>query len=222
MTWQQFNNAERLISARKLKEIRRIGEGRGRKLKTADLTTILLYAFGEYDAEEDEAYPRLTTGTLYRAMDNVTTMKAARDIILSLGPSSFKISLSFCYNYTGRPSSFKISLSFCYNYTGRPSSFKISLSFCYNYTGRQAIQHHHGSEVNAPISLKVILKAHGSFQHVPTPQSFICCGIWQAGNTLNNFTTSWMDMYSTTIYSMIANCDSQVWASTNSRQFAMA
>ena len=143
MTWQQFNNAERLISARKLKEIRTIGEGRGRKLKTADLTTILLYAFGEYDAEEDEAYPRLTTGTLYRAMDNVTTMKAARDIILSLGPSSFKISLSFCYNYTGRP-----------------SSFKISLSFCYNYTGRQAIQHHHGREVNAPISLKVILKAH--------------------------------------------------------------
>ena len=196
-------------------------------MKTADLTTILLYAFGEYDAEEDEAYLRLTTGTLYRAMDNVTTMKAARDIILSLGPSSFKISLSFCYNYTGRPSSFKISLSFCYNYTGRPSSFKISpsfcynytgrpssfkisLSFCYNYTGREAIQHHHGSEVNAPISLKVILKAHGSFQHVPTPQSFICCGIWQAGNTLNNFTTSWMDMYSTTIYSMIANCDSQV------------
>ena len=52
--------------------------------------------------EKDEAYRRLTTGTLYRAMDNVTTMKAARDIILSLGPSSFKISLGFCYNYRGR------------------------------------------------------------------------------------------------------------------------
>lgn len=49
----------------------------------------------EYDAKEDEAYRRLTTGTLYRAMDNVTTMKAAR-------VSSFKISLSFCYNYRGR------------------------------------------------------------------------------------------------------------------------
>ena len=98
---QQHKLTERIISVRKLKEIRTIGEGRGRKLKTTqfpELATVLLYAFGEYDIKEDgggvEAHPRLTTGTLYRAVDNVTTMKAARDIILSLAPSSFKISLS--------------------------------------------------------------------------------------------------------------------------------
>ena len=92
-------------------------------MKTAEfpeLATVLLYAFGEYDVKEDgggvEAHPRLTTGTLYRAVDNVTTMKAARDIILSLAPSSFKISLSSCYNYTEN----------------------------YRKGSRQAIQHHHG------------------------------------------------------------------------------
>ncbi len=47
-----------------------------------------------------EAHPRLTTGTLYRALDNVTTMKSARDILLSLAPSGFQISLSSCYDYT--------------------------------------------------------------------------------------------------------------------------
>ena len=53
-------------------------------------------------------------------------MKAARDIILSLAPSSFKISLSSCYNYTEN----------------------------YRKGSRQAIQHHHGRDINAPISLK--------------------------------------------------------------------
>ena len=129
----------------------------------------------EYDAKEDEAYRRLTTGTLYRAMDNVTTMKAARDFIPSLGPSSFKISLGFCNNYKGREAG------------------KL-----YNTIMLERLM--------LPSLLKMLLKAHGSLQHVPTPQSFICCGIRQAiGNTLNNFATSWMDIYSTTIYSMIAN-----------------
>ena len=104
---QQHKLTERVISARKLKEIKTIGEGTGRKLKTEEfpeLPTVLLYAFGEYNIKQDgggvEAHPRLTTGTLYRAVDNATTMKAARDILLSLAPSSFKISLSSCYNYT--------------------------------------------------------------------------------------------------------------------------
>ena len=102
-------------------------------MKTAEfpeLATVLLHAFGEYDVKEDgggvEPHPRLTTGTLYRVVDNVTTMKAARDIILSVAPSSFKISLSSCYNYTEN----------------------------YRKGSRQAIQHHHGRDVNAPISLK--------------------------------------------------------------------
>ena len=69
---QQYRLTERVISARKLKEIKTIGEGRRRKLKIKDfpeLPTVLLYAFGEYTVREDgggvEAHPRLTTGTLY-------------------------------------------------------------------------------------------------------------------------------------------------------------
>ena len=60
---------ERLITGRKLKEIKTIGEGRGRKLKSdqfPELPTILLYA---YNVKEDgggvEAHPRFTTGTLW-------------------------------------------------------------------------------------------------------------------------------------------------------------
>ena len=130
---QQHRLTERVISGRKLKEIKTIAKGRGRKLKTdkfPELPTVLLYVFGDYNVREDgggvEAHPRLTTGTLYRATDNVTSMKAAREILLSLAPSSFKISLSSCYNYTDN----------------------------YRRGSRQAQQHHHGREVNAPLSLK--------------------------------------------------------------------
>ena len=132
-TQQQHKLTKRVISGRKLKEIRTIGKGRGRKLKTdqfPELPTILLYVFGDYNVREDgggvEAHPRLTTGTLYRATDNLTSMKAAREILLSLAPSSFKISLSSCYNYTDN----------------------------YRRGSRQAQQHHHGRDVNAPLSLK--------------------------------------------------------------------
>ena len=127
---------ERVISGHKFKEIKTIGEGRSRKLKSdqfPELPTILLYAFGDYNIKEDgggvEAHPRLTTGTLYRAADNVTNMKAAREILLSLAPSSFKISLSSCYNYTEN----------------------------YRKGSRQAQQYHHGKDVNAPLSLKKVL-----------------------------------------------------------------
>ena len=81
LTQLQHKLTERVISARKLKEIKTIGEGRGRKLKTEEfpeLPTVLLYAFGGYNIKQDgggvEAHPRLTTGTLYRAVDNATTM----------------------------------------------------------------------------------------------------------------------------------------------------
>ena len=52
----QYRLTERVISARKLKEIRTISERKGRKLKSAEfpeLPTILLYAFGEHDTKED-------------------------------------------------------------------------------------------------------------------------------------------------------------------------
>ena len=60
-----------------------IAKGRGRKLKTEqfpELSMALEYAFGELDVSEGggggvESHPRLITGNLYRAIDNVTRMK---------------------------------------------------------------------------------------------------------------------------------------------------
>ena len=65
----------------------------------------LEYAFGELDVSKGgggglESHPRLITGTLYRTIDNVTSMKRAREILLSLAPQGFNICLSSCYNYT--------------------------------------------------------------------------------------------------------------------------
>ena len=68
-----------MFSARKVKEMKIIAKGRGRKLKTEqfpELSMALEYAFGELDVSEGgggglESHPRLITGTLYRAIDNV-------------------------------------------------------------------------------------------------------------------------------------------------------
>ena len=134
-TVQQYKLTERIISARKSKEIRSIAEGRGRKLKSKEfpeLAAVLCYAFGEYDMRECgggglEAHPRLTTGTLYRSSDSATTMKKAREILLTYAPHGFSLSLSSCYNYTDN----------------------------YRRGSRQARQHHFGEQgVNAQISLK--------------------------------------------------------------------
>lgn len=69
-----------------------------------DLATVLSYAFSGHDIKEGggglESRPRLTTATLYRSSDSATTMKKAREILLSLSPQAFQISLSSCYNYT--------------------------------------------------------------------------------------------------------------------------
>ena len=131
-TLQQHRLTERIVYQRKIKEIRIIAHGRGRKLKCTEypeLATILTYAFGEYDAHEDggglEAHPQLTTGTLYRATDSATTMKRAREILLAVVPRSFSISLSTCYNYT--------------------QNFRKG--------SVHAKQHHEGRGVNAEISL---------------------------------------------------------------------
>ena len=103
---QQYRMTQRIISSRKIKEIQTIAKGRGRKLKSEmfpELSVALEYAFGECDLQHGggglEAHPRLITGTLYKAADNVTTMKQAREILLSMAPPSFSIALSSCYNY---------------------------------------------------------------------------------------------------------------------------
>ncbi len=55
----------------------------------------------EFSGGGMESHRRLTEGTLYRAADNATTMKAARELYLPvLLKMYFNISLSTCYNYT--------------------------------------------------------------------------------------------------------------------------
>ena len=63
---------------------------------------------------------------LYRGVGNATTMQQAREIILSMAPAGFTISLSLCYNYTDN----------------------------FREGSIQAKQHHAGRGVNATISLK--------------------------------------------------------------------
>ena len=131
---QQHQLYKRIVSARKVKEMKTIAKGRGRKLKTEqfpELSMALEYAFGELDVSEGgggglESHPRLITGTLYRAIDNVTSMKRAREILLSLAPQGFNICLSSCYNYTNN----------------------------YRRGSLQAVRHHAGKGVNANLSLK--------------------------------------------------------------------
>ena len=127
-TMQQHQLTQRIVSARKLKEIRTIGHGRGGKLKSSEfpeLATVLTYAFGELEGGL-EGHPRLTTGTVYRASDNAMTMKTAREVLLSLAPEGFKISLSSCFNYTQN----------------------------YRKGSIQSKQHHADKDVNADLSLK--------------------------------------------------------------------
>ena len=132
---QQYLLTKRIIKLRKLKEIKIIGKGRGRHMKTdemPELPLVLEYAFGDYDTHVCsggglESHPRLTDGTLYRTADSRTTMKDARKLLLAFAPLGFTISLSSCYNYT----------------------------MSYRSGSAQAIQHHHGRGVNANISLQL-------------------------------------------------------------------
>ena len=118
---QQYRLTQRIISSKKVKEICTIASGRGRKLKhnefpelgialeSLQTPTLELYQIRERrhtqikDTQRGggglEAHPRVTTGTLYRGVDSVTTMKQAREILLSMAPEGFNISLSACYNY---------------------------------------------------------------------------------------------------------------------------
>ena len=132
---QTLQVQRRIISKRKAKEMRTIAVGRGRRLKIEQfpqLSKALEHAFGEGDVRDAgggglESHPRLTNGVLYKSVDNVTTMKKAREILLSLAPAGFSISLSACYNYTEN----------------------------YREGSLQAKRHHAGKGVNAQISLKM-------------------------------------------------------------------
>ena len=153
-TKQQYKLTERVIAARKAKEIKTIASGRGRKLKCQhfpELATVLQYAFGELDIKHGggglESHPRLTCQTLYKASDSVTCMREARELLLSLAPKGFTLSLSSCYNYTEN----------------------------YRKGSAQAYRHHAGKGVNAQISLariprigveKLVINLHWSTANV--------------------------------------------------------
>ncbi len=69
------------------------------------LAQTLEYIFGLQDLTERagcglEAHPRLKEDILYRSKDNNTFMRQAHEIISTISPPSFNISLSSCYNYT--------------------------------------------------------------------------------------------------------------------------
>ncbi len=77
-----------------------VADGRGRKLKSAeypDLPYVMECLFAE---EGLEAHPRLTNDVLYKSKGNTIFMRKAREIILSIAPQDFSISLSSLYNYT--------------------------------------------------------------------------------------------------------------------------
>ncbi len=101
---QQHSLTERIVATRKAKQIKIVAKGRGRKLKTDHFPEAHEYAFGEVDVESGggglQAHPRLTIETMYRTCDSITTMRKARELVLSLASPGFTISLSTCYNYT--------------------------------------------------------------------------------------------------------------------------
>ena len=125
------------VSPRKSKamkeiQLRNVAKGSGRYLKSAEfpeLAMCLEYVFGEGDGIERsggglEAHPKLLDTTLYKALDNATSMKHAKEFISSVYPS-VKVSLSTLYNYTQN----------------------------YKKGTHQANAHHHGKGITANISL---------------------------------------------------------------------
>lgn len=135
MTNQQQQKLHRLVLRRlKTKQLKsRISEGRGRKLKCEEfpeLPALLEFAFGDGDRLQRsggglEAHSKLYDETMYKASDNMTVMREALDLVRSLAPEDFKISLSCLYTYTMN----------------------------YKQGTAQAKRHHCGTNVNARISL---------------------------------------------------------------------
>ena len=151
----QKKKRNRLLQSMKLEKLRHIFKGRGRRLKCEefpDLAALLEFAFGEGDRVDRaggglESHPRLTDTVLYRAADNNTVMRQARETVLALAPEGFNISLSSCFNYTQ-------------NY--REGTY-------------QARRHHSGRGINACLSLhkpprtgveQFVINLHWSTQNV--------------------------------------------------------
>lgn len=135
MTNQEQQKFYRLLLRRlKTKQLKsRIAQGRGRKLKCEEfpeLPALLEFAFGDGDRLQRgggglEAHSKLYNETMYKASDNTTVMREALDLVRCLAPGDFKISLSCLYTYTMN----------------------------YKQGTAQAKRHHHGTNVNAKISL---------------------------------------------------------------------
>ncbi|CAH3163281.1 unnamed protein product [Porites lobata] len=154
---QEFERKKlRNLSAKYFKSI---CDGRGRRLKCEEfpeLPALLEYAVGQQDVLARggrglEAHSKLYENTLYKAIDNKTIMREARDVILALADENFDVSLSCLYTYTMN----------------------------YKKGTNQAKRHHVGRNVNAKISLhkasstgdfKHPVNAHWSTSHA----NFIC------------------------------------------------
>ena len=95
-----------LFQQMKLEKLRHIFKGRGQRLKCEefpDHAGILEFGFGEGDRVDRagdglESHPRLIDTVLYRAADNNTVMRQARETISALSPERFSISLSSRFN----------------------------------------------------------------------------------------------------------------------------
>ena len=153
-TAQQRADVQRATAKLKKEVFKSIADGRGRKLKCEEFPELAHYiefAFGEGDRVLRgggglEAERRLLDTTLFKAADNATVMRHAKELINRVRPD-FKISTSCLYTYTMN----------------------------YRKGSRQAERHHHGKGVNANISLHKApntsqniypVNAHWSTSHV--------------------------------------------------------
>ena len=129
---QQHAKFQREKEKIKNEQLKVVAEGRGRKLKCEEfpeLAQYLEFAFGEGDRVLRgggglQADPRLLDSTLFKAVDNATVMRHAKEMLRKTKPD-FKISTSCLYTYTMN----------------------------YRKGTKQAERHHHGKGVNADISL---------------------------------------------------------------------
>lgn len=122
---QQHELQRRIISKRKIKELKTIAKGRGATLKVEQFPELPMILEGVFGENGLESHPRLTDEVLYRANSSALKMKDAREALLALSPKNFSISLSCCYNYT--------------------QNFKSGTA--------EAKRHHEGKNINACISL---------------------------------------------------------------------
>lgn len=116
---------KRIMFKRKNQEIKTIAEGRGAIYKCEQFPDMAIMLEGIFGERGLESHPRLSESTLYRANCNILSMKKAREILLTLSPPEFSISLSTCFNYT--------------------QNFKAGTA--------QAKRHHEGKNINACLSL---------------------------------------------------------------------